>query len=347
MRDWIRRWGPAVAVALALMGLGLLFVAAPRSGEDATPGIAPTATEGMVSPLAVSPLAVSPFSPPGRPAPALHEKRGMPYTIVQNCPVMPSCEDAANLGAAWVFQWSPNAPNCKKIESVGMIWGVRTVGRRCPQVTGSSKVLLTFNEPDAADQANIPPAAGAVAFRQVENCYPDHLLVAPSILHDLGWLEKMRRIYIELYGAPPRFDFLSIHCYPVGGPVVATCFARLDRAKALLDLWHVEGGIIINEWSPWRDGPEGLAEMRTMLLRFDSDPDVTWHAFNHPRYRGDEWWAPRSRAVTALFECDSRELTAFGKLYRDFEVHQVFIPAVARTARQVAATGTRPGVRRR
>jgi hypothetical protein len=258
-------------------------------------------------------------------APWVSPKKGLPLTT-GNCSIRTDCPDVRLVGASWAFTWGAEtrlAQGCEDIDKVGMIWGAQSIEHGCPTLRAGSEYLLTFNEPDLH---HMPPAAAAVLFRWVETCYPHLKLVAPAVVRDVEWVREMRDAYKHLYGKPPRFHALGLHCYPLDGhSLVDSCLPRLERLEAYARAWHVPGGIWINEWAALTDAPDWREQQAALLLRFEADPLVTRHAWYTARERGDEVWA---NGRSQLLDCDTRRLREPGIRYRNFRLHQSFLPII-------------------
>ncbi len=141
-----------------------------------------------------------------------------------------SCADAQVVGALWQYNWSPTPAQCLGMENVPM------VGRNVPaQVGGNSRMLLTINEPDLADQADMTPEEAVLVYAQIEVNFPTKLLALPvqSQLHP-DWLPRFYTAYVARYNRPPRFDIIAVHCYFW---TAAECIALLQRNEEWAIQW--------------------------------------------------------------------------------------------------------------
>lgn len=117
---------------------------------------------------------------------------------------------------------------------------------------GNSDYILGFNEPDMKCRTCWAHQAASTAsgyWHQIEEMYPDKLLVAPVPISGpqydpLGWLHDFRREYIIAYGRPPRFDAIAIHVYFYYANDVIPI---IQQAEQLSIEWNVPDGVWITE----------------------------------------------------------------------------------------------------
>ena len=270
-----RRVGRAAGIALALAALARIATEAPvRIDRLWLPGVSRTAT-----------------------------KKGVGLTYVH-------CGDVAAVGASWYYRWQRTPPECAG-QSVSMIWGKQDV---CKPVTGDSRWLLGFNEPDRSNQANLSPDEAARLWHDVARCYPDHLLVGPSVSHPaIMWLEQFYGAYLHKFGQKPVLDALAVHCYANSAD---ECMHVVRAVIALAERWNVGGGVWVTEFAFWptheRTLEEALDEARAFIAWMDAEPGVVRYAWFAARMKGDEWWMG---PYTPLAEFDGGGLTAYGSMY--------------------------------
>jgi hypothetical protein len=100
-------------------------------------------------------------------------------------------------------------------------------------------VVLSANEPEIAEQANISPAAWAVYQHLLLDRFPEYKWASPAITIHPPWLVDFVDEYAAMYpGAPFPFDVLDWHCYY---NTAAECIAHSEGMLALMDGWNAEG----------------------------------------------------------------------------------------------------------
>lgn len=257
-------------------------------------------------------------------------EKGAAVPMNSNCPNGWAGQDAATLGASWLYSWGPQPPLVDGIESVPMIWGAFS---GCPELGGNSEWVLGFNEPDHAGQADMTPEEGASHWRQLEQCYPERKLVSPAVVFEPSWLETMREAYVAAYGEPPRFDALAFHCYDQRG-FVSACQKDARQYLAWLDEWDVPGGLWLTEFGYVdTDRQAQVEKLRDIAAWVEQEPRIVRYAWFATRYDGDEAWAVPEAYSTALMTCESGEPTALGEAYMDLSLPKdfhLFVPLMRR-----------------
>ena len=130
-----------------------------------------------------------------------------------------NCDDAEALDAGWFYNWTPNHP-CKgetSIPFIPMIWGTKYVST-CPYLKGSGyDALLTFNEPNAENQANM-------AVSQAIDAWPDIMqtglrIGAPCVTQwgAFDWLQDFMQEIWSRADDGYWVDFLCFHYYADSG----------------------------------------------------------------------------------------------------------------------------------
>ena len=164
-------------------------------------------------------------------------KRGIAYGFNQAADFT-----ALSSGISWWYNWSPS-PNSSVVELrdenqvdwVPMTWNgnnpneIRAYLDEHPEV----KYLLTFNEPNFTDQANLTPAYAASIwpiFEEIAEEY-DLELVGPAVNYCGGcvevngvpidspftvWMDMFLDEFNAQFGRPPRMDYTALHWYDYG-----------------------------------------------------------------------------------------------------------------------------------
>jgi hypothetical protein len=129
--------------------------------------------------------------------------------------------DVERVGASWFYPWQPeNAAGSPKF--VPMIWGGSDAEKLQVQKLRRPAILLTFNEPDHTDQANL-------SVEQALNLWPKLMATGAARLGSpattmggtLGpdsWLGRFMR---EAESRDYKVDFINVHYYPTDPDVCA------------------------------------------------------------------------------------------------------------------------------
>ncbi|MFF0817856.1 glycosyl hydrolase [Rhodococcus sp. NPDC003318] len=150
-------------------------------------------------------------------------------------------------GARWYYTWTPDhegvdTPN--GCEFVPMIWGRRDLtddALRRAQASGT--VLLGFNEPDVATQADMSVEDALAAWPRLQQT--GLVLGAPAVATDAsapgGWLD---RFMVGARSRGYRVDFIPVHWYLA--PRLRRSFstaAAVDDLRRYLDAVHDRYGL--------------------------------------------------------------------------------------------------------
>ena len=146
----------------------------------------------------------------------------------------------ADVGARWYYNWSagPSAGAGGTAEFVPMIWGSGSVtAANLAKAKAAGQVLLGFNEPDLAGQANLTVAAALDLWPQLQAT--GERLGSPAVASGGatagGWLDQF------LAGAHQRgyrVDFITLHWY--GSDFSANATGQLKSyLQAVYDRYHL------------------------------------------------------------------------------------------------------------
>ena len=149
---------------------------------------------------------------------------------------------ALSRGVAWWYNWSPSYSDAVadvyrqlEMDWVPMTWNgnnpdqIRTFLAQHPEV----RYLLTYNEPNFQDQANMTPAYAASIWPEFEAIAEEYdvELVGPAmnfcggcvvvdgapIANDyVVWLDAFIESYRTQFGRQPRMDYTALHWYDFG-----------------------------------------------------------------------------------------------------------------------------------
>lgn len=225
--------------------------------------------------------------------------------------------EVVTLRVTWLWNWGVSPPVFPGVESIPNLWDASFIGQ---PLGGNSQWLLGFNEPDGRDQANMTPEVAAVAWRQIEQTYPDRKLTSPQVLHPGNWLEQWYAAYVARYGQPPRIDALAIHTYY--GNSAEAYIARTQEFVALARAWGVPE-VWVTEWTlaPGlnRSQNDTADEMCTFVTWLEQEPMVTRYAPFTNRVEcmaGAPYFQFDGPFDAPMFALDGR-LTPLGRTYRD------------------------------
>lgn len=214
----------------------------------------------------------------------------------------------------WGYDWSANPPDTCGAETVPMIWGSYVP----PTVGGSSIYLLGFNEPDLDSQSNIQPGDAAILWKQIEDRFPEHKLVAPAPSHvHPTWIVDFRNAYIAQNGHPPRLDVLAAHCYYYTADSCIALVKQFDAwaaAWVVPQVWVTEFGFFTQNA---RTQDAAWNEADKFIRYLNSDPMVRRYAWFAARVFGDEDWMQGIPAgyYSSLLDRDGN-LTFWGGKYK-------------------------------
>jgi hypothetical protein len=162
-----------------------------------------------------------------------------------------------DVGAGWYYDWAANnndVPGPAGVEFVPMIWGKASVtDATIKQAKSEGKVLLGFNEPDMAGQANMSVEDALAAWPKLEAS--GMRLGSPAVAYggDIagGWLDRF------LSGAKRkglRIDFITLHWYgsDFGPAAVGQFLGYVDAVHRRygLPIWVTEYGLMNFGGSP-------------------------------------------------------------------------------------------------
>jgi RNA polymerase sigma factor (sigma-70 family) len=162
-----------------------------------------------------------------------------------------------DVGAGWYYDWAANnndVPGPAGVEFVPMIWGKASVtDATIKQAKSEGKVLLGFNEPDIAGQANMSVEDALAAWPKLEAS--GMRLGSPAVAYGGdtagGWLDRF------MSGAKRtglRIDFITLHWYgsDFGPAAVGQFLGYVDAVhhRYGLPIWVTEYGLMNFSGSP-------------------------------------------------------------------------------------------------
>lgn len=218
--------------------------------------------------------------------------------------------DMQKLGATWSHNWTMRGTSAGfvptvygRVEIAGLAYN-----------TGADW-LLTFNEPNLREQANMSAYDVARGLRKIEQRRPNALILAPSIYGDcehgaLNYgLVDVVQAYLDLYEDMPRFDGLAVHAF---GNTADDAICWIEQAIDEFRGLGYEGEIWLAEFGAWPDAPNKAEFMRRVLTYIGNTPGITRYAWFPARRVTDSahtYW----RGVELLD--GAGKLTELGRIY--------------------------------
>jgi len=194
----------------------------------------------------------------------------------------------------WWYDWQPT-PTSTRWGYVPMIWSPAYINYAA---SAPGRTLLTFNEPDNKDQANMTPQQAIAWWPQLMATRKRLSSPAVQTGNELGskWLgvfmEEAKRLNY-------RVDFIAVHYYPTTPSVTAF--------KTYLEDIHKAYGkpIWVTEWSlaDWKNQTRFTAAQQAAFYNeatemMDDLPYVERHAW-FGLYPGMDGWNINSELITA------------------------------------------------
>ena len=262
-----RRVLTAVLSTTAAAGGGAAVVIH-QSADQAPAARAAAVVSATTAPAPRLSLAPSPSATKASPAPSKTSRKPTPK------PAAPAATTSAkkgvgvwkfggaeaaldDVGAGWYYTWSADddeIPGPAGVEFVPMIWGKQNVtDATLARAKREGEVLLGFNEPDMAGQANMSVEDALAAWPELEKT--GMRLGSPAVAYggdtDGGWLDRF------MTGAKQqdlRVDFITLHWYgsDFGAAAVGQFLGYVDAVhkKYGKPIWVTEYGLMNFTGSP-------------------------------------------------------------------------------------------------
>jgi hypothetical protein len=284
--------------------------------QSPTPSVvaAPPQAPKVVSPMLLPMVGVRISAAPSIPSPTKPHSASM-FGIVD----LSNCNDVTALKAVWAYDYSPFPQPCAGVESVPMIQSA-TNSQLVSNAGGNSQWLLGFNEPDLSGWARQTPQQGAVNWKQIEQWYPNRLLVSPSpgawaVYDGQNWLRDFRTAYNATYGRMPRIDALGVHVYFT---LATDAINRVEEAIRMSDAWGAQGVWVTEFGMPWGScgsNSSELTEERKFLDYLNGNPKVLRYSWfgSHVNLVPRPDWYPSDWCDMSLI--DNGALTPLANVY--------------------------------
>lgn len=165
---------------------------------------------------------------------------------------------------------------------------------RCAE---TSPVLLVFNEPEYASQANMTPEVAAKTLRYLESVWPGELWCCGNLVSHAGWLDRMLTVYKAEFGGLPRVAGWHVHVYvndgrEVDSPADVSWLERSQtefaRYRATVTRWGLPARFVVSEccalhgddmtpvmdaYMTWLRSEQGVESVAWFSARYGGFPD--------------------------------------------------------------------------
>jgi hypothetical protein len=149
---------------------------------------------------------------------------------------------------SWAYNWGQYDDSGTNLEFCPMLWGLKLdfaqtwPGNAQKAIDAGSKCLLSFNEPDLGEQANLSPQVAAQKHIELMNPFKGKALIgSPAITNSgaanqgIDWLTQ----WFKACGGNCAVDFVNIHIYGVDTTTFLT-HLRNVHAAFNLPVWITE-----------------------------------------------------------------------------------------------------------
>jgi len=196
---------------------------------------------------------------------------------------------------------------------VPMVWNIQLMQE--DPVEERYPILLGFNEPNHEDQSNIEPELAAAAWIELQNLYPDKILVSPAPAGgSTSWFDPFFEA-CEALGC--RIDYLATHDYVGNANQVMNRLEKLYQRYGR-KVWLTEFAVCCT-----RDEKVVTDFVKEILPRLEQADFVFRYSWFITRFKEnsgqqeveeqeDDWFLD---PVNSLLRRDSAELSEVGILY--------------------------------
>jgi hypothetical protein len=236
-------------------------------------------------------------------------KRGLAFAP----PQYPQDLAAVSAGISWWYNWSliPNGLPTNGVEFVPMVWnGSYTANDLQTKVNVNAKYLLTFNEPNFGNQANLTPQQAAAAWPTLQAFAKGRgiPIVSPAVNYCGGncnatdpfvWLSDFFNACNQC-----QVDFIAVHSYVCNAqyslePLLKRFESTFGKPLWLTEFSCLDGGLPAT-------GPNEDTYMRFAIAMLESDPMVFRYA----------WFTSRDAGHPAInLLANPGQLTPLGQQY--------------------------------
>ncbi|RVX68991.1 hypothetical protein B0A52_08058 [Exophiala mesophila] len=188
-------------------------------------------------------------------------------------------------GISWVYNWAAVAdgPILPGADYVAMLWGEKSIdtwsASAAAAISSGTTHVLSFNEPDHAEQANMDPTVAAQTHIDYLNPLADQVSIgSPAITNGgspmgIQWLEN----FFSACGAQCKVDFVAFHWYDA-----ASNFAYFEKhVEDVISLAQRQGieKVWLTEFGASGSEDEVAAFLRQAVDYLDGNPAVERYAY--------------------------------------------------------------------
>ncbi|KAK4102616.1 glycoside hydrolase family 128 protein [Parathielavia hyrcaniae] len=162
-------------------------------------------------------------------------KRGLAY----NRPELLQRFLSAGTKVSWAYNWGQSDDSGTDLEFCPMLWGLKLdfaqtwLANAQRAIDAGSRCLLSFNEPDLGEQANLPPSVAAAKHIELMNPFSGKALIgSPAITNSINDGQGISYLqqWFEACGGQCAVDFVNIHIYGVDTNVFLNHLLNAHRA---------------------------------------------------------------------------------------------------------------------
>ena len=170
-----------------------------------------------------------------------------------------SCADVIASRVGWMHDWSMRPRDCG-IPVVCQAWGL---GSELQDPDPRCEIVLLWNEPSVAGQANISPQVTADRWGPVEVRRTTWGKEISTPCDTTLWLTTWANAFKAANGRWPTFDWVCIHSYPAAytaQQAIDATMAVVNGAKSWSLAHGGDGRVILHEFGVWPVWGEGITQ---------------------------------------------------------------------------------------
>ena len=283
--------------------------ASANTGEAGDPGNGGGSSDASAPAFDAAPGATSDAAGPGSPykGVALYEEG--------------TCPDVATLGLSWYYNWTVTTHCQTNAQYVPQIWGhpyEPIASEIATMVSGGSRVVLGFNEPDSMSQSNMTVAQAVMQWPNLD--VPSLRLGSPATSSTSAGQTWMTQFMTQAAQENLRVDFVAIHWTGQGASACADA-ATLEGYIRWAEQWQKP--IWLTEWScttstaapgTYWGPPPAPTDQDSATIKAFYDAALAMFA-NHPLLERYAWYLSRGTDDTALIDTTTGMPTPLGTDY--------------------------------
>ena len=219
-------------------------------------------------------------------------------------------------------------PSNPEVKHIPMIYSLPGYGSRDheefyqnPPLEDWIYQFLTYNEPNVAEQSNIPPEVAAEDYRKLQDQYPDKVMIGPGVGHlDTEWMDEFMTVCDALNC---RMDYVAGHLYKPAqsGTKPGTVDERMAQLEAYSErygkkIWFTEFAMAMET-----NETKIVEFVEEFLPRLEHASFIARYSWFVTRYYENEACPDPNNQYfcldtkNSLLKQDAPELTAVGEAY--------------------------------